>query len=380
MERGVTSALFDSGNPQRPASPIAAGTSSASSDPMAGRCLLYVAGYDQQHWRDAQNVIGSDALVVDVTETVGNDPALRPKGKGKGGKGKKGKSNLSTVDSVCIQSAFPQAVLAIVDAAKQSQNVVVQCRRGVHRSPVCAAAARQILKAEGYSVLIVELAKVQPDLIANMVGIAEDWVNNRRGSCDMPASYNNFSLHELCSEPESQQHLAEIGIGSPAHMMRAATASSARSSPYEPAPSPSSAPSLAKGSGLATSGPLASALPAAGALPVRPPAPPAPPPPPSAVATAASSAVSPSTGVAPFPPVVAGAWQAEAQPYIEEFGLDAATQEAMADLASVSTQGEAEVGKALRKLRAKLAKGEPVQNPSAFVAVACRNAQAKLTR
>ena len=79
-------------------------------------------------------------------------------------------------------------------------------------------------------------------------------------------------------------------------------------------------------------------------------------------------------------PIMAPAWRQEAQPLIDQFNLDAATQEAMADCAAVSPQGEAEVMKALRKLTTKLNKGEPVKNPSAFVAVACRNAQAKLSR
>ena len=70
-------------------------------------------------------------------------------------------------------------------------------------------------------------------------------------------------------------------------------------------------------------------------------------------------------------------WGEEAEWYIETYGLDDAAQTAMRDLVVASPS---ELGKALRKLTTKAERGDDVRNPSAFVAIACRNALQKITK
>ena len=74
--------------------------------------------------------------------------------------------------------------------------------------------------------------------------------------------------------------------------------------------------------------------------------------------------------------VLAAAWESDAQYYIDKYKLDQSAQDAMRELAAVS---ENELGKALRKLTSKAGRDD-VRNPSAFVAVACRQAIGKLAR
>ena len=317
---------------------------------MAGRKVIYVGGKEQQSWADAREMLGSDVLFVDVTEAIPHDPAGgygRRKGKGKG-KGKGSGSQMRTVDTVCRAEGFPQAVEAVLIATRQSNKTACLCNWGVHRSPVVAAAAREVLIGEGHSVIIVEISKLQKDYVREVIAVAEDWVSNRRGFCDMPASYNNFRLAELCQDPFALGNLTVCGIGqSAAGAIRASGASSVRQGPYQQPLQPE---------------PQQQPLPASSAdrpqaVQQHPLLPPPPPPAPSASEQGVA---------APLPP----AWEAA----IIQYSLDEDALKAMRELAAYS---EREVEKALVKLTTKAQRGDEVRNPSAFVAIACRNALKK---
>ena len=55
-------------------------------------------------------------------------------------------------------SGFVTAVVRCINAAMLFGFAVVGCRRGRHRSPVCAAAAAMRLRDEGFAVAIVEVS------------------------------------------------------------------------------------------------------------------------------------------------------------------------------------------------------------------------------
>ena len=329
---------------------------------MAGRKVIYVGGKEQQSWTDAREMLPSDVLVVDVTEAIPHDPAGgygRRKGKGKG-KGKGSGPQMRTVDTVCRAEGFPQAVEAVLIATRQSNKTACLCNWGVHRSPVVAAAAREVLIEEGHSVIIVEISKLQKDYVREVIAVAEDWVSNRRGFCDMPASYNNFRLAELCQDPFALGNLTVCGIGqSAAGAIRASGASSVRQGPY--AQQHLVQPPQAE--------PQQQPLPASSAD--RPQAvqqhPLLPPPPPPASPSSASEQGVAAPGLPP-------AWEQAAEWYVQQYSLDDDALKAMRELAAYS---EREVEKALVKLTTKAQRGDEVRNPSAFVAIACRNALKK---
>ena len=193
-----------------------AGAQTAADD-MAGRCVLYIAGFDQQSWNDARQYIGQDALIVDTTEALPRDPALNKGKKGKG-KGKDKGPARRTVDQVASMDGFTLAVDAVVIAARQSRKVVVQCRRGIHRSPVVGAAAKEVLIMQGYSVAICELSRCQSDIIQEMCNVMEDWHAGRRASAESPASYNNFASQ--ISRPRSRPSRTWTPLASAAARVR----------------------------------------------------------------------------------------------------------------------------------------------------------------
>jgi hypothetical protein len=103
----------------------------------------------------------TDVPLIDLCKLLHRDPALNTYG-------------MPTIDSVMVQPNFPQAVIETCKAAFASNRVVVGCRAGYHRSPVTAAAAREILMHLGFSVEILEYALVQPDLVRPVTFAAED--------------------------------------------------------------------------------------------------------------------------------------------------------------------------------------------------------------
>lgn len=328
---------------------------------MAGRCVLYIAGRDTQSWAEAKFFIGDDALVVDCDEKI---------------KGKKGKFQPSRriVDSVASDVGFPASVDATLTAARQSSKVVVQCRKGIHRSPVVGAAAKEKLIMEGYTVAICELSKCQPDIIPQVINVMEDWHAGRRASAQSPASYENFKLIELATEDKAIAALENMGIGRQSGPARA-PASAERSAPYGGRSSSRQLPTLpllrpaSDAAGSASAQPASSAATLAGLPP--------PPPVPTEVQDLASGASSLAAAEGLTRPDIALPWDEDAIWYIENYNLDDAAQAAMRDLGQLSI---AELGKALRKLTTKAARGDEVRNPSAFVAIACRNAIAKVSR
>ena len=309
---------------------------------------MYIAGRDTQSWAEAKFFIGDDALVVDCDEKI---------------KGKKGKFQPSRriVDSVASDVGFPASVDATLTAARQSSKVVVQCRKGIHRSPVVGAAAKEMLIMEGYTVAICERSKCQPDIIPQVINVMEDWHAGRRASAQSPASYENFKLIEFATEDKAIAALENMGIGRQSGPARA-TASAERSAPYGGRSS-----SASDAAGSASAQPASSAATLAGLPP--------PPPVPTEVQDLASDASSLAAAEGLTRPDIA--WDEDVMWYIENYNLDDAAQAAMRDLGQLSI---AELGKALRKLTNKAARGDEVRNPSAFVAIACRNAIAKVSR
>ncbi len=82
--------------------------------------------------------------------------------------------NMKTMDSAAVQEGFDSAVSDIVFEAMKSSIVIVACSKGLHRSPVAAAGAAEILKFLGYAVVVVEMQLVQPFLYAPMLATAQD--------------------------------------------------------------------------------------------------------------------------------------------------------------------------------------------------------------
>ena len=83
------------------------------------------------------------------------------------------------------------------------------CKAGDHRSPICAAVAKEELTALGYSVAIMELSLVQPEMLPWMIAISEDWHANRMANVDFLSSYSNFSMVH-CIRSEYHYKLSEI--------------------------------------------------------------------------------------------------------------------------------------------------------------------------
>ena len=220
---------------------------------------------------------------------------------------------------------------------------------------------------EGWTVAICELPKCQPDIVQDIVMVMEDWHAGRRASAESPASYNNFSLADLVREQASIDNLIALGIGggnasSASSRPVRGTPSSFRPSPYVVAEPPSAS---ASASASASRQPLP-----------PPPLPPTPPPTqaPAEEDSVASGSSSPAAGIGR--PIVVVPWGNDVQWYIDTYELDQSAQDAMADL---SMESEAELMKALRKLTNKQ-DTDPVRNPSAFVAIACRKALGKVRR
>jgi hypothetical protein len=82
--------------------------------------------------------------------------------------------DLRVIDSVISQDTFSCTVSAVVKAAFNCNKVIIGSRRGVHRAPVVATCAREILMSLGFSVEVLEFELVQPDLLGAMTYVAED--------------------------------------------------------------------------------------------------------------------------------------------------------------------------------------------------------------
>lgn len=127
---------------------------------MRGRVVIFVVGFEQPHWKSIKDSL-STAPRVDVRSWLPWDPDNADR-------------SLCCTDSVVSQDRFHDVVFEAVSLAKQSNKLIVGCKRGKHRSPVVATAAKEILMYLGYSVAIVEMNIVQMDLLKSMIFIAED--------------------------------------------------------------------------------------------------------------------------------------------------------------------------------------------------------------
>ncbi len=101
---------------------------------------------------------------IDLCKRLPRDPADR-------------NANLTCVDSVIKQDGFPESVEDTIRMAVSNNRLVVGCRRGCHRSPVDAAAAKERLMLMGYSVGIIEYSLVQPDLVKALTMAAEEMIS-----------------------------------------------------------------------------------------------------------------------------------------------------------------------------------------------------------
>ena len=131
-----------------------------ASSKMLGRVVIFVVGFEQPHWRCMKESLPAVPR-IDVRSWLPWDPEHADR-------------SLTCTDSVVSQDRFHETVFEVVMIAKQSNKLIVGCKRGKHRSPVTAVGAKEILMHLGYSVAIMEMNLVQPDLIKSMIFVAED--------------------------------------------------------------------------------------------------------------------------------------------------------------------------------------------------------------
>lgn len=115
-----------------------------------GRLALLVAGkFDKKQTSMIFDLL-EDYARLDVTPYLPRDPA-------------KGGQDESFVDGIVAATGFHAAVDALVTQALDNARNLCQCSWGKHRSPVVSATAGEILRAAGYSVVVVELRMIHPD-------------------------------------------------------------------------------------------------------------------------------------------------------------------------------------------------------------------------
>ncbi len=101
---------------------------------------------------------------IDLSKRLPRDPADR-------------KANLTCVDSVMKQDGFPEAIESSIRKAMECNRVVVGCSKGLHRSPVGAAVAKELVQRIGYSEAIIEYTICQPDIMKALTFAAEDMLS-----------------------------------------------------------------------------------------------------------------------------------------------------------------------------------------------------------
>ena len=187
----------------------------------------------------------------------------------------------------------------------------------------------------GFTVGILEVTLVQPDMVPWMIELAEDWLAHRVSQVHFLSSYSNFKMVDCVS-----QHLTEKFDEIDAGVQDL----------LESAP-PAKAPRLA------------------------PPAPPAAPPPPAPSSSRDLEQSSSSSSRLPPPPPAQDfpdeLLDGEAWCIVTDHGLDAAAVLQLKRLAAVSLD-------AAHRVLAKLSKKSDIAKPSNFVSVAARNALEKL--
>ena len=87
-----------------------------------GRCIIYVAGFELDHWNLFPEELARQMwhATIDVRVHLPRDPASRGKGKNKG----KGKEEISTVDSVTRERGFVDAVAEVVETVLTHQHAI----------------------------------------------------------------------------------------------------------------------------------------------------------------------------------------------------------------------------------------------------------------
>ena len=282
-----------------------------------GRVLLMVVGFDQQHWSQIKKFFSPDPdTVVDVTIAIPHDPH------------DKVWKTMSTVDSVIRQTGFPNAVKAVLTCARKAGISIVGCRRGKHRSPVVGGTGREILMSEGYSVMVLEVNLVQPELIQQVIAAALDWQSEKRLQVDLPSSYSLFQMWQLVERQESITNLQTLGFTGHVTEGRPSSASSShRAHPYTSShdqPRVSWKPRWSQ----------------------------------------TDDSTKPTQGVSD-----------EVKWYIDTYNLDEQATTALKNLGETEGGGEDAQKRVCRKLHTK---SDAVRKPSAFVTTASKNAIAKL--
>ena len=128
------------------------------------RIAIVAVGYEQQHWRNIQDMFdGSDW--VDLRTSMPRD--LEGKARFK--------PDMNFVDDVAQSPSFFDAVHETVGKAIVCTSVLpVGCKAGRHRAPTIARASQDILMKLGYSVVVVEMALVQLFLVRDVINIVQD--------------------------------------------------------------------------------------------------------------------------------------------------------------------------------------------------------------
>ena len=157
--------------------------------------------------------------LIDVRVHLPHDPDEAPwagKGKGKGkdkGKHSKGQSN-NYVDQVAEKDGFAQAVMEVVDAFMNSDDLAtVACSKGKHRSPVVAAVAGNVLRRVGVDVAVFELALAWRFTVQFHLEELAAWLRGELDEVSPPSSYASFgSLVGVAESSEAKQALKRVAL------------------------------------------------------------------------------------------------------------------------------------------------------------------------
>ena len=140
-----------------------------------------------------------DVPTSDVRRFLPNDPA-------------QARLSGSLVDNIVRQEGFFAAVMSAFWMAKGScPCVVIGCTRGVHRSPVVAAAAAELLRIEGYDVRVMEVPMVT--MAEYRVRIINDgivWSQGGSSEFTSVSPFNDVSLSDLVTTNENWEKLDQL--------------------------------------------------------------------------------------------------------------------------------------------------------------------------
>jgi hypothetical protein len=317
---------------------------------MPGRTVIYVVGFTQQHYRvlellSVMNLPGMSG--IDCRHWMPRDPNAD--------------RSLNVVDSVACQDGFTHCVTLIYKQAKLYGRSLVGCKAGKHRSIVAAATASQICIQSGMPTVVVELNMIQLEHIEMFVNLAEDWKAGLRATVNLPCHWSNGNILDFATIPTAIANLEYVlAVGCDVtpeeegrtakqrRMMQEYRVAIEHIEQHDGGRGASRSAGRDGGRGVSSS--------SSRTLP--PPTLPPPPPPPPA----------PKAEKRPFDVVGGGeTLSTEELDFINELGLDSDA----IDMLDATKVNEA------RKILNKFKNKPDINNASAFVRTACRNAQNK---